>query len=403
MANMGGNALLMAFQEPLYELLGLAPPADPYALASVLGFSFTAGALALAIFLRPAHAVPMLVVAMLGKASFALVTLNAHLSGGVAWPWLAFAAWDAVFVVVFWMYLIHLLRPELASFNRGAVLASPVPAGETRQALLLCYSLSGNSGRAVESTRRGLEAGGYRCDVVRIKPLERELFQFPFTSVMQFVRIALRAVLRRPAEIEPLELPADCDPDLIVVASQTWMVGAAAPVEELFRRPDTRALFAGRDVALINVARGLWRRSQAILASRVEEAGGNLVAARAETNPGREPTRTLSLFVFLMMGRTGHPSWLPKALRQPQYLSEDALMGYERWGTALARRSTAGLSPLAWQRAAVLDAALREQSKRSLQESWQDLLPERETEARESRDPVSVANAAITSSVEVGA
>lgn len=345
-ANMGGNLVLFFTYEPVFAWLGVPLPADPYTFTSVLGFSFTAGALALACALRPVKAAPFLAVAVVGKGLFAVITLGFHLDVGLSWPWLVFGAFDGVFAAVFWLYLIHLSRPELLALNRGAIVAGS-PRPRARKALLLCYSLSGNADRATERVRAGLAARGYACTVVPIQPVERALFRFPFGSLWQFTRIAARAVLRRPADIEPIGVPADHDHDLIVVSGQTWMVGVAAPVEALFLDARVRGIFAGRDVALVNVCRGLWRRSQAMLASHVQAAGGHLVGASAHTNPGWEPVRTLSLLLFLAFGKQRYPGWLPDWFFQAQMLDQAALERLERFGQDLAARPMPAWSAVA--------------------------------------------------------
>ncbi len=356
--NMGGNAVLGFAHEPIFAWLGVPPPGDPFLFSAVLGFSFAAGVLALVIALRPAEAAPLLVVGIVSKGLFAVLTLAAHVSHGVDWPWLVFAGWDAAFVGVFWLYLIHLQRPELLQLNSG-VLVSGSARPRTRKALVLCYSLSGNVGRALGRVKAGLEHGGYECTMTSVVPVERELFRFPFRSVWAFFRIAGRAMFRRPAAIEPLDIPADHDYDLVVVAAQTWMVGIAAPVEALFTDERTRAIFADRDVAIVSLARGLWRRNQAMLASRVQAAGGRLVGAAAHSNPGREPARTLSLFIFLAMGKVGAPRWLGWFLTK-QYLGDAALASLEEFGTRLALRPLPGQPAQVVAEAAVQDALDRE-------------------------------------------
>jgi len=371
-ANMGGNALLMFAHEPLFRWLGLAQPADLYTFTSVLGFSFTSGVVALLIALRPAQAAPLLVVGMVGKGLFALVTMAFHLRSPLPWPWLAFGAWDAAFVGVFWLYLVHLSRPELLVLNRGAI----VPGGDrprTRKALLLSYSLSGNARAAVAHVEAGLRSNGYECTRVSVQPVERALFGFPFSSFWSFGRILVRAVLRRRAAIEPIDVAPDHDHDLIVIVGQTWMVGLAAPVEELFLDERTRGIFEGRDVAIINVSRGLWRRSQAMLASHVQAAGGHLIAASAHTNPGTEPFRTLSLFVFLAFGGKV-PAWVPRWLRMPQSLEPWVQAQLEQLGERLALRSRVLLSAEVMARLGALDDRFARMPRRITEDTWETMV-----------------------------
>ncbi len=344
--NMGGNAALFLAHEWVFKLLGVPLPADPHTFLSVLGFSFTSGVLALLVAMRPERGVRLLVVGIVSKGLFALITLSVHVAQGVPWPWLVFALWDGVFTAIFWLYLIHLQRPELLQLNSGVIRAGTARP-RTKRALLLSYSLSGNVGRAVKQVATGLEETGYEATCMTVHPVDRELFSFPFRSLMQFLRIAVRAILRRPAAIEPLPIGPDHDYDLIVVTAQTWMVGMAAPIEALFQDPDQRRIFSGRDVAIVNVCRGIWRRSQAQLASRVQAAGGNLVGASAHTNPGWEPARTISLFVFLAAGTENSPRWLRRLL-QPQFLADRDLDKLQRFGLALGERpQAAGMTELA--------------------------------------------------------
>jgi hypothetical protein len=374
-ANMGGNALLLVAHGPIFRWLGLPIPDDLYTFTSVLGFSFTSGVVALMIVLMPAQAVPLLVVGIVGKGLFAITTLVFHTRVGLQWPWLVFGAFDATMVCVFFLYLIHLCRPELLALNQGAIVPGSIRP-RTRKALLLYYSLSGNARLALERVQAGLESKGYTCTPVQIRPVERALFQFPFRSLWSFGRILVRAVLRRRAAIEPLDqqLAEDHDHDLIVVAAQTWMVGVAAPVEELFLDPRTRGIFRHRDVAIVNVSRGLWRRSQAMLASHVQAVGGHLVAASAHTNPGREPFRTLSLFVFLLFGGKV-PGWVPRFLRGPQRLSDSAQARLVRMGEELATRPQVVLSADDMARIALFDAQHAELPRRVTEDTWDAVVP----------------------------
>ena len=91
--------------------------------------------------------------------------------------------------------------------------------------------------------------------------------------------------LRIPAKIgASLGIPPDHDYDLVVVESQTWFVGISAPVEAVFQDSANRGVFAGRDVATVNVCRGLWRRPQAMLVRWIEHCGGHVIGSRAFAN-----------------------------------------------------------------------------------------------------------------------
>jgi hypothetical protein len=334
-ANAGGNALLLVVYPWLFAWLGVPLPADRFSFTAVSAFSFTVGVLAYLVYRDPEGNRALLVVGAVGKGLYALVTFLFWFAGDLHLFYLAFGAWDAVFSVVFALFLLHLLSPDLTVLNRGTIL----PGGgrrPARRALLLSYSLTGNGRLAMERVGRGLIAGGYQVDERQVQAQE-ELFRFPLRSLGAFVRIMVRAILRVPAPARPLELSPDRDYDLVVVECQTWFVGMGGPMEGVFQDPTNRVLFEGRDVAVVNVCRGLWRRSQAMVVRWAEACGGRVVGARACENPGREPMRTWSLFLFLGFGEPGRPRLL-RPLLTPQFLSDDSLASLEAFGRSLAAR-----------------------------------------------------------------
>jgi hypothetical protein len=127
------------------------------------------------------------------------------------------------------------------------------------------------------------------------------------------------------------------DHDLVVVECPTWFVGMAGPMEGVFQDERYRDLFHGRDAAVVTVCRGLSRRTQSMAARWVERTGGRVVGARNCSNPGREPMRTWSLFLFLGFGEPGRPRSLARWLT-PQYVSDETLAGLQAFGRALAER-----------------------------------------------------------------
>ena len=336
-ANAAGNVGLLLFYRPILAMFGVPLPKDLYSFAFVCGFSFTVGVLAFIVFLAPEKSVPLLVVGMVGKAIYAFFTFYFWTHGQLHPFYLTFGVWDAVYTVIFFLYLLGLVSPDLTELNRGTILDG-VDRPRTAKALLIYFSMTGNGGRAMRRVREGLESRGY--EVAEGACVSNEgLFHFPF-SLMEFIRIMLRAIFRIPTTIHPLGISENHPYDLIVVESQTWFVGISAPVEAVFQDPRNRGIFAGRDVAAVNVCRGLWQRPQAQLVRWLQMAGGNVVGARAYENPGREPVRCFSLFFFLGFGAPGRPAFL-KSILTEQHISEEAEKELVSFGQALAERRRA--------------------------------------------------------------
>lgn len=335
LANAGGNFAIFFAYPLVFELVGAPLPVDMHSFAFVCGFSFTVGVLAFLVFLDPPKHVGLLVVAIVGKGIYAGLTAFYFYEHDLHWFYKVFGIWDAAYVVIFFLFLIHLTSPDLAELNDGTI-RTGVPQPRTKKALLLSYSLTGNGTRAMAKVRAGLEAGGYSVTDKRVEAAE-PLFQFPFGGFGKFLRIMFRAIFRVPAKARPLGIPADHDYDLIVAECQTWFLGMGGPMEGVFEDPANHGVFAGRDVAAVVVCRGLWRRTQAMLVRWLERVGGNVVGALACENPGREPMRTFSLFFFLGTHEQFRPKWLASLLK-PQFLDDRSLQKLEHFGEALAAR-----------------------------------------------------------------
>ena len=240
-ANMGGNILLLALHRPLFAALNIPPPADMRGFVLESALSFTLGVVALLIFLRPQR--DLLQIGILGKGSYAVITYYFFAMHGSHPFTLIFAAWDAVYTVVFFLFWIFLASPDLPR------LAATIGTGSrerTHRAAILGFSLTGNGRNAIDQLQEGLQSRGYQVDVIPVEPAE-PVFRFPL-SLPDFVRIVVRAFFRYPAFIQPLRAPHR-DYDLVIVESPTWLLGMAAPVEAVFQDPANHWLFEGRDAA----------------------------------------------------------------------------------------------------------------------------------------------------------
>ncbi len=343
-ANAGGNLFIFFAYKPLLELVGAKQPLDMHSFAFVCGFSFTVGVLAFLVFLDPRKNIGLLAVAIVGKGVYAALTAYFYYDQGLHWFYKVFGIWDAAYVVIFFLFLIHLNSSDIGELNEGAVRVG-VPQPRTKKALVVFYSLTNNGTRALQRVKLGLERNGYAVAEKRVEAVE-PLFTFPFGGFLNFLRIMLRAIFRVKAKAKPLGIPADHDYDLVIVECQTWFLGMSGPMEGVFQDPANHPVFAGRDVAAVVVCRGLWRRTQAMLVRWLERAGGNVVGAAAFANPGREPMRTFSLFFFLGTTEQFRPKWLGSLLK-PQYLEEASLAKLEAFGEALAKRPAVAIRKVA--------------------------------------------------------
>lgn len=352
-ANIGGNLGLQLGYPLLFEWLGVPPPADTRLFLLESALSFSMGVVALLVFLDTRRAIPLLQVGALGKGAYALITYWHWALHGLHWFFLIFAVWDAVFVVVFLLYWIHLESRDLLEL--GSSIFDGIDRPRTNRALIIGLSLTGNGRKAIQHLAAGLGHKGCATDVVWVTPQER-IYRFAM-SLMDFIRIIVRAFLRRPAKIAPLDVPRE-DYDLVVVESPTWLLSMAAPVEAVFLDAANRRLFEGRDAVALTMSRGAYQRTQAMITRWLARCGANVVAARGYAHTGREPRRLMSLWFYLIFRKPG----FPPGLAEPHYgLSQETLDGIFRFGEDLAERKRTRPH---WsllreaQKAASVDAAL---------------------------------------------
>lgn len=336
LANIIGSIGLVLFFVPLFKWLGVPLPTDLHAFTVELVLSFSMGVLALLLFISHtdrARSIALLKIGILGKGAYSLVTYYFYAVHDLHWFYLVFAAWDAAYVVIFFLYWIQLESWDLLQLQQGVF--NGVERKRTGKALLVGFSLTGNGRKALERLKKGLEAGGYHEVVIEFVQAHDPVYQSPI-SFLSFWRIIVRAWLRRPTRVARLDVPEDHDYDLIVVESQTWLLGMSAPVEAMLRDERNAKIFRGRDAVSLVVCRGAFRRTMAMAVRWLQHRGANVIAARGYTHAGREPRRLLSLWLYLIFRRAG----TPKYIAEPEYgLPESALVDIERLGDELARRA----------------------------------------------------------------
>ncbi|MEK7405389.1 MAG: hypothetical protein AAB225_09795 [Acidobacteriota bacterium] len=331
LANIGGNIGLQLGYPLLFNWLGVPPPVDARLFAIESALSFSMGVVALLIFFDTARAIPLLQIGALGKGAYAIVTSWHWALHGLHWFYLVFAVWDAVFVVIFILYWIYLESRDLTELQQS--IFDGIDRPRTNRALIIGFSLTDNGRKVIHQLEAGLRNRGYQSDVIWVVAQE-SIFRFPM-SLMDFVRIILRAFLRRPAKIAPLRVPRD-DYDLVVVESPTWLLSMGAPVEAVFLDPANRRLFEGRDAVALAMSRGAYQRTAAMIVRWLERSGANVVAARGYTHVGREPRRLMSLWFYLIFRKPG----FPPGLAEPHYgVSQDTLDAIANFGEDLAERS----------------------------------------------------------------
>ncbi|MFZ5763999.1 MAG: flavodoxin family protein [Thermodesulfobacteriota bacterium] len=197
-----------------------------------------------------------------------------------------------------------------------------------KKILIIAYSLSGQTSNLLARLTAGLEKSDVSVTVERLRPLQP--IRFPFGSIRDtLLRMAITFCRRRVA-IAPLSDKCRGSFDLIILAGPTWSYHPSGPVLFLLDR-DGDVLFAGQKVIPFISCRGYWRAHWLGLRHLLGKKGAKVVNRIIFTHPGREPWRTLGVFLKLT-GRFPAQSGLvsrhyPRYGHTRKQLEEAALFG----------------------------------------------------------------------------
>ena len=177
-----------SFYRPLFKWLSVPLPWDVHSFLFVASFSFTMGVLAFLIFLHPEKSVGLLIIGIVGKGVYAFFTFYCYVFQDLHWFYLIFGVWDAAYTVIFLLFLISLVSPDLSRLNEGDVYLG-VNRPRTNKALVLFFAdLDRPVRHRKDQGRFGTE--GLLVDMKSIEP-EEKIFRFPM-SFSDFSRIVVR-------------------------------------------------------------------------------------------------------------------------------------------------------------------------------------------------------------------
>ncbi|MCK6391326.1 MAG: dialkylresorcinol condensing enzyme [Azonexus sp.] len=193
--------------------------------------------------------------------------------------------------------------------------------------LVVTFSQSGQLAEITGKISAPLSAAGHRVHLEVLKP--RTPFPFPWPFV-DFIDAFPECVLREAPPLQPLNLPADSDFDLIILCYQVWYLAPALPMTAFLQSAEGQRLLKGKPVITVVACRNMWLSAQAAMREMIADAGGRLLDHIAFTDRGHPLATFITTPRWVLTGRRNGFWGLPAAGVAP-----DEIAGARRFGRAL--------------------------------------------------------------------
>ena len=199
-----------------------------------------------------------------------------------------------------------------------------------KRVLVVHYSQTGQLSQAVAALIQPLRDAGHQVHETLLVP--QQAFPFPW-SPLKFLDAFPESVQLAPRPLRALNLPADAEFDLIVLAYQAWYLSPSQPMTAFLQSADAARLLRGKPVVTLVACRNMWLMAQEKMKALISAAGGELRDHIALTDP---PEHAISTFITT-------PRWLLTGRRNAFWglpapgIPVEELQGTARFGLALAQ------------------------------------------------------------------
>jgi len=113
-----------------------------------------------------------------------------------------------------------------------------------------------------------------QVDMVQVQTKHR--FPFPWSN-LDFFNLFPESVNGIPFELEPLDVDATKEYDLIVLAYTVWFLQPSIPISSLLQHPDAKRIFGGRPVVTLIGSRNMWVLAQERVKQHLHRLNAKLV------------------------------------------------------------------------------------------------------------------------------
>ena len=199
-----------------------------------------------------------------------------------------------------------------------------------KRVLVLSYSQSGQSSRAVESLISTLDRSEFEVTRECIRP--RDPYPFPW-KVGRFFGVFPECVLGLAPEVEPPRYPGRERFDLIILAWQVWFLAPSLPVQGFLKSEHARVL-SGARVITLTVCRNMWHTASETMKRLIADTGGTLIDNIVITDQGAPWAGFITTPRWMFTGRRDR--FL--GIFPPAGVADDVIGSLARFGRAINER-----------------------------------------------------------------
>jgi hypothetical protein len=169
--------------------------------------------------------------------------------------------------------------------------------------LVVYYSQTGQLGEIVQSMIAPLRASS-DCAVVVAQLKPKTPYPFPW-SFWRFFNTFPECIRDDPDPIEPLDLAADAEFDLVILAYQVWFISPSLPTTAFLQSAQAARLLQGRQVITVIACRNMWMMAQERVKAQLKKLGARLIDNVALTERTHGAKTVVTTPWWLLSGNKG--------------------------------------------------------------------------------------------------
>lgn len=169
-----------------------------------------------------------------------------------------------------------------------------------KKILVIYFSQTGQAKQALDATLKPfLESSEYQIDYHLIKT--KKIFPYPW-SYMQFFDAFPETVRGVPCEIEPLQIDASINFDLVVIAYQPWFLSICVPINSFLQTEQAKLLLANKPVITLINCRNMWLGAQEKMKKQLLNLKANLVGNITFVDRSANLVSLVTVFAYVLGG-----------------------------------------------------------------------------------------------------
>ncbi|MDD9943608.1 MAG: hypothetical protein OXU20_21380 [Myxococcales bacterium] len=183
--------------------------------------------------------------------------------------------------------------------------------GRRPRALIVYFSLTGQTSRVVEGLISSWSRCGWDTEVCRIHLEDpRYPLAHPVPGVWRFLlRWIPPQLAHRTGDIRLDPPEPSAEPDLVVIGSPTWWFNPALPIVSFMQSQHAEGLLQGKPFAVMTICRSAWAGNLAWVRKRGEALGGRFVGHLAFRFPGNTAQSMLAFIHKFKHDRVPTHAW----------------------------------------------------------------------------------------------